>query len=350
MSSSGSDKGLLIEQLCSETGLEESTVRYYEAAYAELLPARLVEGESRLFDPDCCSILLRMDELIGKGISDIAELRDRLNGRDKPSRPRRYCQVLAVTSGKGGVGKSNMALALGIEFSARGLSTLVLDADLGTANLHILSGVKPICTLEDVILRGGNPENLITSAPGGVGLIAGASGIYQMANLNPLQKQVFQSVMGQLESMTDLLIVDTGAGLSQEVVELAAGADHVAIVATPDLTSLTDAYGMIKTLDAVKCSATLGVIANRVQSVAEGKSVFDRLRLCSERFLSSEISYMGHVYRDGSIEKATVARVPFPLFNPEGRAARCVRKIAAQLYPELCDKRNSEPTLALAAG
>ncbi|MBE7560736.1 P-loop NTPase [bacterium] len=342
--------GLTIEELCGRTGLEESAVRFYEARYPQLLPPRRLGRDEVLFAPETADVLLRLDGLFRAGTSSPEALAARLEECGRSASRAGFAQVLAVTSGKGGVGKSNLALALAIEMSRRGLSTLLLDADLGAANQHILAGVSPAATLDDVVLHGRSRELLVTPGPEGIGLIAGASGIYQLANLNPLEKRTLFGVFSELEARADVLVVDTGTGLSDNVVEFAARADEVVVVTTPDLTSITDAYGMLKTLARLGSEGRLGVVANRVQSVMEGEAVYRRLLVCSERFLGRGVEYLGHVYRDGVIERATGARRPFLLLAPDSRAARCVWRIADEIFPRLCRRKTAPSALVRRAG
>ena len=345
------ERGLSIQQLCGETGLEESLVRFYESRYGRLFPPRRLDGMELRFAPETVDILLRLHELVESGETDIEAVELQLSeASEEPAPGACGAASLAVTSGKGGVGKSNLSLAISMELARRGFSVLLLDADLGSANQHILAGVRPAVTLDDVVLHGRGIEKLVTPGPQGVGIVAGASGIYQLANLNPLQRRTLQNVLARLRARADVLVIDTGTGLSDNVVGFAAGADEALVVSTPDLTSITDAYGMLKTLDRMNATARLSVICNRVQSGHEGQRVFNRLSACTARFLSRPIHYAGHVFRDSSIERATAARVPFLQYSPEGRAARSLRRVADGIALRLLRRGRGAPGCMRQAG
>lgn len=346
----GREGGLTIEALCRATGLEESVIRFYESRYARLLPAKRLGREESLFPPETAERLRRLHAMVREGATDPDALAELLRAAPEAPLQQGYAQVLAVTSGKGGVGKSHMALGLALEMARRGLSTLLLDADLGAANQHILTGVTPAATLDDVLLHGRGREALVAPAPGGIGLVAGASGIYQLANLNPLEKRTLFALFSELEARADLLVVDTGTGLSDNVVEFAARADEVVVVTTPDLTSITDAYGMLKTLDRLGASARLGVLCNRVQSGWEGQRVFVRLSECCRRFLGRPVHYLGHVHRDGAVERATAARRPFSLLAPDGRAARSLHKLAEGIFLRVRERKSRPSGFVRRAG
>ncbi len=343
--------GLTIDELCRSTGLEESLVRFYQSRYARLFPPRLPGRDEMLWAPETAQMLARLDGLVRAGTTDPAALEEQLRARAAPAAVKAgYAQVLATTSGKGGVGKSNLALGLALEMARRGLSTLLLDADLGAANQHILAGVSPAATLDDVVLGGRSRELLVTPGPEGIGIVAGASGIYQLANMNPLEKRALFAIFAELEARADVLVVDTGTGLADNVIEFAARADEVVVVTTPDLTSMTDAYGMLKTLDRLGSQARLGVLCNRVQSVIEGEQVYARLLQCSRRFLGRPVHYLGHVYRDPVIERATAARRPFMLLAPDSRAARSLRRVADGIAPRLQERKAQPSGLIRQAG
>ena len=183
-------------------------------------------------------------------------------------------RVITVTSGKGGVGKSNVSVNLAIQMSRMGKKTVILDADFGLANIEIMLGIRPRYNLADMMFRGREVKDIICTGPEGIGFISGGSGLREMTNLNRDQILSLVRMMYELDHYADVVIIDTGAGISDAVIELVASSSEVLLVATPEPTSITDAYALLKTLHRHNgfdpTATSIKMIGNRIQSYEEG--------------------------------------------------------------------------------
>ena len=194
----------------------------------------------------------------------------------KQTRQEHLARVITVTSGKGGVGKSNISLNLAIQFSRLRKKVVILDADFGLANIEVMLGIRPQYNLSDVILRGRNVSEIITKGPGNIGFVSGGSGINELANLDGSQLRILVNAMYQLDSIADIIIIDTGAGISDNVMEMILSSAEILLVATPEPASITDAYVLLKTLKTQdgynSDSLKIRLLGNRTQSSARRRS------------------------------------------------------------------------------
>jgi flagellar biosynthesis protein FlhG len=249
-----------------------------------------------------------------------------------PVAPRRRARVVAVTSGKGGVGKTSLAANLAVAAAARGRRVVLVDADLGLANADILLGLAPRATLAEVIAGQSDLRDVLTPAPGGVLLVPGANGIAELANLDPIDRQILLKSLTTLEHEADLIVVDTGAGLGASVTEFAAAADEVLVVVTPEPTSMTDAYAVVKTLVLGGRREGLRLAVNMSRSGQEALNVSHRLQSVCRRFLDSlDVEFAGAVPLDAAVAAAARDRRPFTLTRPQAPASRAVRQMAGRL-------------------
>ncbi len=193
----------------------------------------------------------------------------------KQTRQEHLASVITVTSGKGGVGKSNISLNLAIQFSRLRKKVVILDADFGLANIEVMLGIRPQYNLSDVIFRGRNVGEIITKGPGNIGFVSGGSGIHELANLTSGQLKILVNVMYQLDSIADIIIIDTGAGISDNVMEMILSSAEILLVATPEPASITDAYVLLKTLKGQegynKDLLKIRLLGNRTQTREEGR-------------------------------------------------------------------------------
>lgn len=242
-------------------------------------------------------------------------------------------KTIAVTSGKGGVGKSNLAVNLAAAIAAR-RSTCLLDADLGLANADLLCGLSPGATLEDVVHGRRRLADVMTVAPGGFRLLPGASGVASVANLAPAARRELVIQLAGLERSFDVLLVDTGAGIGANAMAFTLAADSALVVVTPEPTSITDAYGAIKTIAAKVARPRLRIAVNMAANEAEGSEVFRRLDRVSRHFLSLPLELAGIVPLDEAVRESVRKRVPFLVHAPDAPASRAVRAIADRLLGE----------------
>jgi len=245
----------------------------------------------------------------------------------------KMARTIAVTSGKGGVGKSNLVANLSIGIARLGKSVLLLDADLGLANLDVLLGVRPQHTLYHVFQGSKDLLDVIISGAPGVKFIAGGSGMRELADLDDERRTCFLSGLKRLESFTDVVLIDTGAGLSSNVMSFVTAADEVLIVTTPEPTAMADAYGIIKTLaQETDTFPQVGIVVNRVRTPEEGAAVAGRIFKVAKQFLEVSVQYVGYVLDDPSVPRAVKSQRPFMSLYPNTAASVCVSNLVARMF------------------
>jgi flagellar biosynthesis protein FlhG len=245
------------------------------------------------------------------------------------ARPR--ASVIAVASGKGGVGKSNIAVNLAIQLASAGREVVLLDADLGLANADVLCNVDLPCNLSHVIARKKELAEVMVTAPGGFKLIGGASGLARMADLSDFDRQRIVSALVELENQADIIIIDTGAGISPNVLSFTRTADHVLIVTTPEPTAITDAYAVIKVISRDGGQRRLSLLVNQARTSMEARVVFERIAKVAKQFLNVDVYDAGHVPADENVPLAVRRRTPFVIGAPRCPASQCVAKLAMRL-------------------
>lgn len=271
---------------------------------------------------------------------DQAEQLRIIKANKNKSRP--LARVITVTSGKGGVGKSNTAINLAIQFRKMGQRVIILDADFGLANIEIMFGAVPQHNLCDLIYQGKNIREIITWGPMDVGFISGGSGIAGMSNLGlDYLNYIIQNLV-ELDTIADIIIVDTGAGISDAVLEFLVASGEILLVTTPEPTSITDSYSLLKALCRhpryQKENTAIKMIANRVESQGEGETLFNKLNAVVTRYLKLSISYLGCVPQDAQLSRAVMQQMPVSLQSPQAKASQAYEKIAFRLM----DKEEAE--------
>ena len=255
---------------------------------------------------------------------------------EKKSNELTGARTIVITSGKGGVGKTSLSVSLAIAIANDGKSVTLFDADLGLANINVLLGIIPKYNLYHVIKGKKKLKDIIIDVPEGIKIIAGASGFQQLANLEVKQREDFISSISEL-SNDDFLIVDTGAGISQNVLSFVMAADEVIVVTTPEPTAITDAYGIIKAIASQSNEKLIKLIVNRVQSVAEGKRVAQRVINIAGQFLNVKVEELGFVYEDIYVPKSVRNQKPFIVSYPTCKASGCVKVIADRINNKLVE-------------
>ena len=264
---------------------------------------------------------------------------------------RPLARVITVTSGKGGVGKSNTSINLAIQFKKMGKRVIILDADFGLANIEIMFGAVPKHNLCDLIYQGKNIKDIITWGPMEVGFISGGSGIAGMSNLiRDYLNYIIQNLV-QLDAIADIIIVDTGAGISDAVLEFLVASGEILLVTTPEPTSITDSYSLLKALyrhPRFDESATkVKMIANRVSKEAEGQILFNKLNAVVSRYLKIPLSYLGSVPEDVQLTRAVMQQKPISMQNPVAKSSIAFEKIAARLLDR--EEEERQPKRGMAA-
>lgn len=243
----------------------------------------------------------------------------------------RQTRVLAITSGKGGVGKTNFTLNLGLALMEYGQRVILLDADMGMANIDVVLGIVPKYNLFHVINGERRLSEIIVEGPKGLRIIPGGSGIKELAALQPWQFEALMADVHSLEGTADILLIDTGAGVSSNVLNFLVAADEVIIVTTSEPTALTDAYGLIKIVSRENPGAVMKLIVNRVESEAEGALVAHKLKIVTKKFLDVELETYGHIIDDPAVSEAVKKQQPFILAFPYSPATQCVIDLAAKM-------------------
>jgi ATPases involved in chromosome partitioning len=250
--------------------------------------------------------------------------------KNKQEKPKSLVKTIAVASGKGGVGKTNFSVNLAIALKQSGNNVVVFDADLGLANVDVLIGAAPKHNLYDVIFNNKKLKDVIISGPAGIKIIPGGSGIESLSNLNDNQRKELSEKFGELTD-TDVLIIDTSAGMSKNVLGFMAVSEDVVVVTTPEPTSITDAYSLIKVALKHMPSMNIHVVINRANSQEEAQLTYQRLENAVRDFLKKDIKYLGYIADDNKVRKAVMEQNPFRNAYPDCQASKCMDSIAASI-------------------
>jgi flagellar biosynthesis protein FlhG len=243
----------------------------------------------------------------------------------------RQSRTFAVVSGKGGVGKSNVALNLSILLSALGHRVALVDGDLGMANLDILLDVRIRSTLAHVLAGRKSLDEILVELPSGVQLVPGASGLAKIANLNEFSRNQLVSSLTALEQDNDMILVDTAAGIGPSVLQFACAAETVLVVTTPEPTAMADAYAVIKILHQRRFEGRISLLVNRVTGRGEARDCFQRLADVARQFLSRRVYDAGYILEDAKLVEAVRKRQPVVTAWPRCSASRCLAALANRL-------------------
>ena len=303
--------------------IEPAQVQFIEQTFGEFLGDAHPRGESR--DARRNDLIRRIHHRLFEDRVSVAAVRSELNSA------RRHTRIIAVTSGKGGVGKTTFSVNLAVACAQLGRKVLLFDADLGMANVHIFAGVNPPATLLDVVDGRATLDEVITPGPCGVQLICGASGIGRMAELSAPVLDFIGRELLRVAADFDVLIMDTGAGIAPSVTHFLGLAQETVVVATPNLASTLDAYGVIKLAHESRLATRIHVLINQADNEHQAARVLERIAGCANRFLNSSLGTLGFLERDPSIEQANQSRRPLALSDPGNANARRIVEIAARL-------------------
>ncbi len=252
---------------------------------------------------------------------------------NKTQRP--LARIITVTSGKGGVGKSNTSINLAIQFKKLGKRVIILDADFGLANIEIMFGAVPKHNLSDLIYQGKNIKEIITWGPGDVGFISGGSGIAGLSNLSRDYLVYIIQNLAQLDALTDIVIIDTGAGISDAVLEFLVASGEIILVTTPEPTSITDSYSLLKALNShprfQREYSAVKMLANKVLGDNDGQMLYNKLNAVVQRYLKLPMEYLGPVPNDNQLVKAVMQQTPVSLAAPNSKSAQAYSTIALKL-------------------
>ncbi len=244
---------------------------------------------------------------------------------------KRRAIVMAVASGKGGVGKTNISLNLAICLAQAGKRVLIIDADLGLGNLDVVMNLSSRYNLSHVIAGHKTLDQIIQVGPAGVEVICGGSGLEEMANLSPFQHQRLISEFNTLQDRSDVILIDTGAGISRNVMGFCMAADHTLVVTTPDPAAMTDAYALIKILAAKQYSGRISLLVNKAASIVDGKKIYRQIAQVASRFLAVPVYEAGILCRDEALPASVSRREPVVLASPKSLFSRDLKTISNRL-------------------
>ncbi len=272
-------------------------------------------------------------------LREIMRRRKENQGAAKPSAPAKInakplekARIITVTSGKGGVGKTNLSVNMALAFARLGKKVVVMDADLGLANVNVMLNMVPKYNLYHVIKKQKTIKEILVETEYGISIVAGASGFSQIANMGEEDRKKFISELDAL-SNADIIIIDTSAGVSSNVLDFIAAADDAVIITTPEPTAITDAYGIIKIIATEFDSLNMGLklVVNRAKSAADAKSVADRMINIAGQFLNLKVDYLGFIYDDDAVQKAVLRQKPFMVLDPKSKASLCVQHVVDRM-------------------
>jgi len=244
------------------------------------------------------------------------------------------CRTIAVTSGKGGVGKTVFAINLGIALAELGKRVCVVDGDLGTANVDVLLNLTPQYNLAHVVAGEKNIFEVVMPGPRDLIVLPGGSGLQELTSLDDRQFNRLLTQFDQLERYVDIMLLDTGSGLSRSVTNFVQAADETIILTTPEPHAITDAYALVKVASKDQPNLKLHLVVNRVQDESEAREIARKMTFASQRFLEQDLRYLGHVPEDPSVGKAVRLQQDLMSSQPRSRAAACLRAIAHRLVHE----------------
>ena len=242
--------------------------------------------------------------------------------------PETGARVVTVTSGKGGVGKTSFTVNFAIALSKKGLRVLILDADFGLSNVDVVMGVTPKYDLTWVINNDGEIKDVITEGPNGVRFISGGSGVFDLLNLSPSQISVFINKLFKMEDLADVIIFDTGAGISNNILRLIEASHEVIVVTTPEPTSIMDAYALLKSIGAGNKHARIRLVMNKAESVEDAEKSLATFSGVVSQYLKIQLETLGYVLNDPVVGKSVRLQSPFVVSNPRSAPSRNIDGIA----------------------
>lgn len=259
-------------------------------------------------------------------------------------------RIITVTSGKGGVGKTSVSINLAIQFRLQGKSVIIFDADFGLANIEVMIGAIPKYNLSDLIYRGKDLNDIIMKGPMDIGFISGGSGISGFGDLTKEQLTYLVYKIKELESMADIIIIDTGAGISSAVMDFVVVSNEVILVTTPEPTSITDSYSLLKALnkrdDFDKSQNHIKIVTNRVRSYEEGANLYNKLNVVVNKFLNFNIEFLGIIENDENMSKAVIQQKPISMAYPNSKGAKSFKKISDTLLEKKTTDEDEQKGLA----
>jgi flagellar biosynthesis protein FlhG len=274
----------------------------------------------------------KQGDLLADQAAKLREIKEKLDeSGGSPLFDEQFSNIIAVSSGKGGVGKTNIVANLAYALIEKGKKVVVFDADFGLANIDIILGIAPKYNLKDVIKGEKNMSEIIVRMPNGLMIIPGSQGIEEIANLDVSEKKRGLKECMQMREKTDYLLVDTSAGIHKNVIDMILASGKLVVVTTPEPTSITDAYSLIKIVLKKQPDKDISLLVNNVKNQKEGGDIFNKLNEVLKKFLTRDIDYFGYLVYDNIIEASVRRQKPFYESAPHSHAAKCIEKLAERL-------------------
>lgn len=240
-------------------------------------------------------------------------------------------RVIAITSGKGGVGKTNLAVNLSVGLQKVGHKVLLIDADIGMANVNLLMGAVTNRSLIDLLEDGVELEDVIVESASGVKFISGVAGVEAALNVNRLEQKKLHRKLSRCSEIADIIIIDTGAGLNRNVIEFVLAAEEVLLITTPEPTALADAYAVIKAYSTYTDRRNIKLVVNRIRDEEECWDVAAKINQTTEKFLNVKVGCLGYIYEDKIVREAVHAQEPFLILNEKSPASQCITELVKSL-------------------
>ena len=240
-------------------------------------------------------------------------------------------RVIAITSGKGGVGKTNLAVNLAIGLQLSGQRVMLIDADIGMANVNLLMGSVTNRSLIELLEDGVELEDVIEDGVAGVKYISGVAGVEAALNLNRAEQKKLHKKLGRCSELADVIIIDTGAGLNRNVIEFVLAAEEVLLITTPEPTALADAYAVVKAYATYTDRRNIRLVVNRIHEEEECYEVVEKVNQTTRKFLNLTVDCLGYIYDDRAVREAVQRQEPFLVANPDSSASRCIVELVKSL-------------------
>lgn len=330
---------LPLHQAAQLTGIQPSRLQFIGREFREYL-----EGDSaNVFSPADFPLLQAIHERLFQRAEAPDSFRQWLRAQQRP------LYVVAVTSGKGGVGKTTVSLNLSVAFAQQGCRVLLVDADLGMANVHVYAGIQPRATLLDYFDGNRTLDELITAGPGGIDVLCGPSGITRAADLDARRIEYLGRELSRWGDRYEVLVLDTGAGISAQVLQFLGLAEDVVVVATPNLASTLDAYGVVKVMHERRLAGRVHILVNQAEDAAQADAVHARISGCARQFLQFAPSNLGFLPRDAIFEAANQSRRSLVATVPDHECSRRFLAAAQRLVEGASTADRLSPSSTAAA-
>ena len=247
------------------------------------------------------------------------------------NKPDKGPRIITVTSGKGGVGKTNFVVNLGLSLAKLKQQVVIFDADLGLSNVDVMMGINPPGNLYDLLYNNKKIEDILAYGPKNIRFISGGSGFQELSNLDQKQRQHLVNSLNYFQNITDFVLIDTGAGISKNVLGFVAAAEEVIVIVTPEPTSLADAYSLIKVMSKFNVQSEVSLIVNMAIDKREAQQTADKIIMVASRFLQIKVSHLGSICMDPIVSQAVKSQNPFVLSYPYSSAAKSMANIAEKM-------------------